>query len=164
MVNRLDAFESLKVGRKGFEQAIVDCIPGADLDFIKIIQHIEFCQGNLFNAVDFKRVFQAHHVEPAAAPRAAGCRPEFVADGAKAFADAVGVFRREGSVTDAGGVGLHDADNILDSSRRNPQPCARAAARRVGGGDKRICSMVDVEQRPLRPFGEDILFLSESGI
>ena len=34
---------------------------------------------------------------------------------------------REGSVADAGGVGLHNAEHLTDDQRREPQACAHAA-------------------------------------
>src|SRR5438552_1096988 len=57
-------------------------------------------------------------------------------------------------VSDARGVRLGDADDRVDGCRTDPGAHRSIARHRIGGGDVRIRSMVDVEQGPLGPLEE----------
>ena len=70
-------------------------------------------------------------VEPAAAAGAAGGGTELAAHGVEHVGD-FGALGRQRALADAGGVGLHHADDAVHAVRRNAGPGAGAAGRGVG--------------------------------
>src|SRR5690606_25945317 len=96
-------------------------------------------------------------VDPAAAARAAGGGAVFLAAVAQALADFVVEFGRERAAADAGGVGLADAQHVVDRIRADAGAGERAADGGVGTGDVGIGAVVDVEQGALGAFEQHLL-------
>ena len=107
-----------------------------------------------------------HRVEPAATALPAGDGAELVPALAEALAVGIVELGRERPGTDAGGVGLDDAEH--EPGRVRPQSAAARdrAADGVRAGDERISAVVHVEQHALRAFEQDaaagLLFFVET--
>src|SRR6185312_16822039 len=100
-------------------------------------------------------------VEPAAAARPAGDDAELLALLAERLADnGAHLVGRERAVADARGVGLADAEHVIDAVRPEAGAGRRLRGDRVRGGDVRISTVVDVEQRALRALEQDALSLA----
>ena len=67
------------------------------------------------------------------------------------------VLSGERTFSDAGGVGLGDADDLFDLAGRYTAACASTAGCRVGGSDKRISAVVDVQIGALGSFKKHAL-------
>ena len=91
-------------------------------------------------------------IKPAATSGTAGNRAEFVAAFGQAFAGVVEQFGGEGAGTDAGGVGLHDAEHIIQGLRRHARTGRGSACQTVGRSNKGISAVVNIQQRALRTF------------
>ena len=79
-----------------------------------------------------------------------------MADLAQRFAVLVEKLGRERAFADPGRVGFDDAPDIADLLRRDAGSGAGAAGDRVAARDERIGAVVDIEQRGLRAFAEDL--------
>ncbi len=66
-------------------------------------------------------------------------------------------FRGEGPPADARGVGLGDAEHVVDGARPDARAGGRLRRHRVRRGDERIGAVVDVEQRALGALEQDAL-------
>src|SRR4030043_1096464 len=55
----------------------IHAIPHTDLHLVKIVQHVEFGDGHLLDAIDPYGVVDHHRIEPAASSRSPGCGPVF---------------------------------------------------------------------------------------
>ena len=95
-------------------------------------------------------------VEPAAAPRPAGGGAELAAHAVEHVGD-LGVLGRQRPFADARGVGLHHADDAVHAVRRHARAGAGAARGGVRGGHERIGAVIDVQERALRAFEQDVL-------
>ena len=95
----------------------VDHVPGADFELFHSIQDIQLGQGDPVNAVDLDRLADQNAVKPAATPGAAGGSAEFLAAFAETAADVVGQFAGEGPTANTSGIGLGNAEDIIDGAR-----------------------------------------------
>ncbi len=103
------------------------------------------------------RVAQRDEVEPAATSAPASHGSVFAAKLDQAVAGLVFQLGRKRPGADAGDVRLRDPDDILDRCRADTRADQRSTGGRIGRGDEWIGAMVDVEQRPLGPFEENVL-------
>ena len=71
---------------------------------------------------------------------------------------------RERPLANARGVGLADAEHVVDRVRAEAGAGRRLRRHRVGRGDVRISAVVDVEQRALRALEQNALALAPLGI
>ena len=94
-------------------------------------------------------------IKPAAAAGAAGGGAEFAPHAVEQVGH-LRVLRRQRAFAHARGVGLDDADDAIHAMRRHPGTGAGAAGRGVGRGDERIGAVVDIEERALRAFKQNI--------
>ena len=112
---------------------VVDVAPepvaGADLEVLHLVEDVQLHQCDGPGAVDADCVAGHGGVEPAHAPGSAGHGAEFVTALANGVARRVGQLGREGTVADAGRIGLHDGQRLVDFGRRY----ARAGAGAPGG-------------------------------
>ncbi len=160
----LHQLERVKIRRKVLNLLLADGVSDANLDLIELVEHIEFCDCNLLDAVDAERILQTYHVQPATAARAACRRSEFAAGFAQKFSRAVVEFRWKWAIADAGRIRFHNADDGFNAVGGIPSPVQAPPLVGIGGGDEGIRAVVDVEQRSLCPFGEDIFLLLQGGI
>ncbi len=84
-----------------------------------------------------------------------------MAQAAQRVARLVEQLGREGAAAHARAVGLEDAVDLADAVRSHAQTRAGAGAHRVRGGDERIGTEIDVEQRALGTFGQHAAVLGQ---
>src|SRR5690606_29283036 len=101
-------------GGQVVEHLAVHPVADADLQRLQAVEHIQLGQGDAVDAVDGDRLAYQHGVEPAATTGPAGVDPDFPTDGGEVLAHRVVEFAGEGSLTDPGGVGLHDAQHVTN--------------------------------------------------
>ncbi|KAG0927778.1 hypothetical protein G6F31_017929 [Rhizopus arrhizus] len=111
------------------------------------------------NAVQADRALQRGAVEPAATTRATGRGTVLGAAVTDALADFVVQFGRERAAADAGGVGLGDAQHVVDRIGADAGTGQCATDGGVGAGDVRVGAVVDVQQCALRTFEQHALTL-----
>ena len=99
--------------------------------------------------VDLMRAPQRDGIEPAAAPFAAGGGAELLAARTELLTDVVEQLGRKRPGTDARGVGLGDAQHIMQFRRAHAGTARRRARAGVGRGHVRIGAMIDIQQRAL---------------
>jgi hypothetical protein len=131
----------------------------ADLELVHPVEDVELGDAQAGDTVDRHRALERDDVHPAAAPRTTRGGAEFLAALADAFANVVVQFGRERSAADARGVGLGDAEHVVDRIRADAGTGKRAAHRGVAGGDVGIGAVIDVEQGALRAFEQHLLAL-----
>lgn len=141
---------------------ILPFVGHCDFQGVETGEDVEHGEGEVGCAAEVGGVFDGDGVEVTAATRAAGGGAVLVTSVADAIADVVVLFGGEGACTDAGGVGLHDADEVLDGLRRHASAGEEAERRAVGGGDVGIGAVVDVEEGGVSAFEEDGLLRAES--
>ena len=124
-------------------------------------EHVELGERDFGEAVDPHRVAQRDPVEPAAAATAPGDGAELAADLDHALADLVVELGGERAAADPGDVRLGDTDDRSIAFGPIPDAGARTARRRVRRGHERVGAVVDVEQRALGTFEEDVLAVLE---
>src|SRR5690606_33310115 len=120
--------------------------------------------GELGEAVDHRRVTEGDEVEPSAAARPAGRGAKLVTGLPEQLAGFVEQLGRERPVANPGAVSLYDADDAVDLSRRYAEAGAASANRRVARRNVRVRAEVDVEQRSLGAFGEDVFAFLQRGV
>ena len=102
------------------------------------------------------RAAQRNRIEPAAAPPPPGNGAEFVADAGQILARVIEQFGRKGTRTDTRGVGLDDAQHLMQPPRSNTGTGRRAARGGCRGGHVRIGSKIHIEHRSLCAFEQHI--------
>src|SRR5207302_8574645 len=109
------------------------------------------------DAVQLEGALERGGVEPAGTARPASRRAELLAALAQQLADAVGELGGERAAADARGVGLGDAEHVMQVMR--PEAGARrcGAGDAVRRGDERISAGVDIEQAALRALEQEVL-------
>ncbi len=132
--------------------AAVVAIAGADLDFVQFVEHVQFGNGEIGEAVEHGGHAQHHNVEPAAASRSAGGGTVFASQLADIIAERLIEFRREGSHAYTGGVGLGNAQRPGDFGRPNAQAGAGAAGDGVGRSNVGIGAEIDIQHGALCAF------------
>ena len=100
-------------------------------------------------------------IQPAAAARAAGGRAVFLALLPEVLTQGAGQLREKWPVAHAGGVGLEDAQGLVNARGRDARTAGCAARRRVGTRDVGIGAEIDVEHARLGAFEQDALALVE---
>ena len=101
-------------------------------------------------------VAEHHEIEPAAPTGTTGDRAELLANPSERLAVVVEELGHEGAGADPGGVGLGDPDDTIDVARAESCSHACAARRGVGRRDVGVRAVVEVEERRLRTFEQDV--------
>mmetsp|Transcript_26706 Transcript_26706/g.39498 ORF Transcript_26706/g.39498 Transcript_26706/m.39498 type:complete len:291 (+) Transcript_26706:112-984(+) len=119
----------------------------ADFHFRQSRQHVEFGQIQRRHTVDESRVLHLRNIQPSATTRPAGGRAVLGTHLTQVHADAAGrvQFRREGSLSDAGAVGLDGAVNGTQFVGTDAQTRQHGADARIGRGHVRVGPKVDIE-------------------
>src|SRR5258708_2678585 len=131
-VHCLGIAEILGQQRRRRGQAAVDPVADADTNRIQLIEHIELGDAEQGAAAVNDGTPQGDRVEPAAASAPAGHRTEFVTHPRQILAVLVEKLRRKRSRTDAGGIGLDDAEHLVKPARTQ----TGAGGRSAGGGGR----------------------------
>src|SRR5438874_3297619 len=107
----------LRAGRQQCHPRSSDAIAGADSDRRQAVEDVELSDGQAVDAVQLEGSRQRRNVEPAATPRAAGDRPEFVAALGKTRADVVEELGRKRTGAHTRRVRLDDTENVVEHLR-----------------------------------------------
>jgi hypothetical protein len=102
-------------------------------------------------------LFKNDRIQPAAASPPARWWRQIPRRSLNPIADVVKQFGREGPGAHAGGVGLDDADDAIDIFRADAAAAAGIARGRIGGGDKGVGAVIDVQMGALGAFEQDLL-------
>src|SRR5690606_18767142 len=113
-VDRGDLFPALGVQRGVLGALAAVLVGDADLQLLHAVEHVELGDAQAGDAVDGHGALEGDDVHPAAAARAAGGGAVLGAAVADALADLVVQLGRERAAADAGGVGLGDAQHVVD--------------------------------------------------
>ena len=153
----------VRLRHRHFVKALtVDLIGHAHRDFVQIIEHVEFGQHVVGEAVDAACIAGDDRVKPAAATRPAGVHAEFPTLLLQVFAHVVKQLRRERTCTHAGGVGLHNSDHAVDAGGPDAGSNTGTAGCGVRGRDERVGSVVNIEHGRLAALHDDDLAVIES--
>ena len=135
-----------------------DAIAHANFDRLQRVQTVNVGDRQFINAVNHRRLARGYRVEPSTAPRAAGGCAELASHGVQQVGDLC-AFAGQRAFADAGGVRLHHAHHAVHAMRWHAGAGTGAARRRVGGRDKRIRAVIDVEESALCAFKQNIFLL-----
>ena len=160
LVDRLDAGLRPLRRRQMIERQPVEPVADADLELGQLVEHVELGERDAVDAGDLARLAHQAGVEPAAAARPPGHRAELDAALAEQPAGLVLELGRERPLAHPRGVGLGDAEHVVDRARAHAGAGRGLRRHGVRRGDERIGAVVDVEQRPLRAFEQDALALA----
>src|SRR6185312_13420305 len=155
-VDGLALVPAVRIQRRQLAALAPVFVGNADLDGGQAVEHVELGDRQAVDAVDLGGALERDQVDPAAAARTARAGAELVALLAQQLAHLVIEFGRERTAADAGGVGLADAQHVVDVLRTHAGAGQRAADGGVAGGDVRVGAVVDVQQRALRALVQDV--------
>src|SRR5690606_3030335 len=158
-VDRGDLLPALGVQRGVLGALAAVLVGDAHLQLLHAVEHVELGDAQAGDAVDGHRALEGDDVHPAAAARAAGGGAVLGAAVADALADLVVQLGRERAAADAGGVGLGDAQHVVDVLRAHAGAGQGTANGGVGAGDVRVGAVVDVQQRALGALEQHALAL-----
>ena len=156
-INRLNARLLGRIGGQIVNRLAVQHIAGANLNLVKAVQHIELGQRNAVNARRLDHLAHQHRIKPATAPLAPRHRAEFMAAFAQLLPDFIILLGRERPLAHPRGVGFGDAQHMIERGRAKPAAGRRLSGNGVGGGDKRICAVVNIKQHALRALKQNAL-------
>src|SRR5581483_8833380 len=157
LVHRLDAGQAFGADGRGIHGHAVDLVAGADAHRLHAVEDVELGDAQAGDAVVEDGAARGDGVEPAAAARAAGDGAVFVALVADGLADVVVQLGRERAGADAGGVGLDDAQHVVELARADAGAGGGAAGGGVAAGDVGIGAVVDVEHGALGALEQHIV-------
>ncbi|RMV57311.1 hypothetical protein ALP09_04765 [Pseudomonas amygdali pv. lachrymans] len=168
LVDRTQTQVAVGVSRCVDDRAFFVLVADADVDGLKTVKHVQLGQAQARDAVDFDGATQDDGIEPAATTSATGGSAELVATLGQESTDIVEQLGRERTRTHTRGVGLGDAQNVIQVHRTKTRTGSDTASSGVGAGDVRISTVVDVQQRTLGTFEHDVLavathFMQRSG-
>src|SRR5690606_6066398 len=158
-VDRRDLFPALRIERRVFGALAAVLVGDADLELLHAVEHVELGDAQAGDAVDGHGALERDDVDPAAAARAPRRCAVLGAAIADALADLVVELGGERAAAHARGIGLGDAEHVVDRIGAHARAGQRAADGGVGAGDVGIGAVVDVEQRALRAFAQHALAL-----
>ncbi|MCY1204318.1 hypothetical protein D9M72_158440 [compost metagenome] len=159
-VDRRAALDLVRAHRQDVGGFAVEFVAGAQLELLEAVEHVQLGDAQARQAVDLRRALEQRGVEPAATAAAAGGHALFGAHGAHVVA---GGARRgpvelggERTAAHAGAVGLGDAQHVVQHARAHARTGGGVAGHAVARGDVRVGAVVDVEQRALRAFEQQV--------
>src|SRR5690606_1757853 len=158
-VHRTDFFELIGTGRYVNGVTVLVFVTHAHLDGVQAIQHVQLGQADGVDGVYADGVFYQHGIEPATTTGTAGGGAFFVTHGLQVFADAVKQLSRERARTHAGGISLGDPQNLIQIQRAYAGTGGHTTSGGVGRGNKRIRTVVDVQQCALGTFEHNVAAL-----
>src|SRR5690606_31586254 len=141
----------------GFQYGAVSvAVAHTDLDHIQAVEHVQLGQAQATDAVDLNCAAQDYGIEPAATAGATGSRTELVATLGQTLTDVIEQLSGERTRTYPGGVGLGDAQHVIQVQGTETGTGSRTASRGVGAGHVGIGTMVDVQQGALGTLEHDV--------
>src|SRR5690606_17160276 len=113
-VHRHALVPALRVERRVLGLLAAVLVADAHLQGRHAVEDVELGDAQPADAIDRDRALERDDIDPAAAAGAAGGGAVFLAAVADALADLVVQLGRERASADAGGVGLGDAEHVVD--------------------------------------------------
>src|SRR5512145_117043 len=157
LVARVAAFQLFGADRQNLGKVALELVADADLYRVDPVEYVELGDAQAGDAVQLDRALERRSVEPAGAPRPAGGGAEFLSALAQVLPDVVRELGRERPAADARRIRLCNADHIVQVVRADARAGRRGAGDAVRRGDERVRAVVDVEERALRAFEEQVL-------
>ena len=116
--NRLNLSQNVQACRNAFENLIANLVANAHFNLRHIVEDIQTGNCQIIQAVQACAVTQHESIQPAAATRTTGYGAVFMAGFADLVAGAVCIQQLgdEGTFTNAGGISLNYADNMVDEA------------------------------------------------
>lgn len=114
LVLNFDSSEIVKIGGETLDLLAVQDVLGGDLDFLKLVEDIQFGQVQTGVTVNEGRVSHDDQVEPTTTTSSTSGDTPLGSDFLQVNTDVVQLLRGEGTTTNSGGVGLDDTDDLLD--------------------------------------------------
>ena len=164
LVNGLHALHAAASGGHVGDFLAVHFVADADRDLVQFVEHVELSDDQRVDAIHRGGVAGERNVEPAAAARATRHRAELFAHLADLFAERAVVFAGEGSGTDAGDVGLGDADDAVDFGGRHAGAGTGAAGGGAGRGDEGVSAVVNVQHGSLGTLEQNTLAIANGAV
>ena len=135
-------------------------VRGRDLQLPDAAQLVELRKEDIAERIEPRRVPQQHAVEPTHAPLPSGhraeLRAEFAANAAEAVGDVALDLRWERTGADARAVRFRRTDDSIHGARPDAGSGEDAGRDRLRRRNERIGAVIDVEQRPLRAFQQNV--------
>ena len=135
----------------------VQLVVGADGDFVQIAQHVQLGQGDVGRGLYLNAVAGGNKVDGADPAGTAGLRavlkaslPKGVCFGTEHFAD-------EGAFAHAGGVGFHNADDLVDLGGGQTGTHRSVGGNGIGRGGVGVDAVVQIPQSTQLGFKQDFL-------
>ena len=157
LVNR-DSVVELRLGEWHFVVThAINVVSDTNRNLTDTGQDVQLGDEQIRETVDARGVASQHRIVPTTAALTAGVDSDLTAGGLEVLAPLVEQLRRERASTDAGGVGLHDAQHRSDLRRADAGAHAGTTSGWVRGGHERVGAVVDVEHGGLAALHEDVL-------
>ena len=135
----------------------VQLVVGADGDFVQIAQHVQLGQGDVGCGLHLNAIAGGYQIDGADPAGTAGLRtvlearlPEGVRFGTEHLTD-------EGAFAHAGGVGFHNADDLVDLGGGQTGTHRGVSGDGVGGGGVGVNAVVQIPQSTQLGFKQDFL-------
>lgn len=145
------------VGNEFVDHFPVQLVVGADGDFVQIAQHVQLGQGDVGRGLHLNAVAGGNKVDGADPAGTAGLRavlearlPEGVRFGTEHLTD-------EGAFAHAGGVGFHNADDLVDLGGGQTGTHRSVGGNGIGRGGVGVDAVVQIPQRAQLGFKQDLL-------
>ena len=133
----------------------IDLIGGAGLDGVEAIEDIALHHDELGDTIDHDAVAQGYQVDPTATALTTSDCTILMAEVTDALARLVEQLGGEGTGTDTGAVGLHDAIDLANLVGTNAQTGAGSGTDGVAGSDEGIGTEIDIEHGALSALAEN---------
>src|SRR5690606_9524840 len=158
-VHRTDFLKLISAGRYVNGVTVLVFVTHAHFDCFQTIQYVQLGQADGVDGVPADGVFHQHRIEPATAAFTAGGGAFFLTYGRQVLADFVEQLGRERTRTHAGGVSLGNTQNLIQIQRAYAGTGGHTTSGGVGRGNKRIRTVVDVQQCALGTFEHNVAAL-----
>jgi hypothetical protein len=151
-------------GELGDLSAVAQAVGNTDRELREARENVELRQCERRDPVHPDRVAKRDEIEPPAAPLAPGHRSEFAAEVTHALLVRAFDLRRERSLADSRHVRLRDAEDPVDPVGADTDSGGSVAGDRVRRRDERICAVVEIEERSLRTFQQNLAPLVQGAV
>src|SRR5690606_19869060 len=137
--------------------AVRSLVADTHLHRFQTVQNVQLGQADTGHTVDLDGMAQRHRIKPATTTGTTCGGPHFVPLDRQVLAHVVKQFGRERAGTYPGGVSLGNTQHVVQIQRAKTGAGSGAASGGIGGSHVRIGTQVDIQQRALRAFEQDVL-------
>ncbi len=160
-VDRFAALDLVGIEREHVTPFAVEHITHTGADGRQAVEHIELGDAQPRHAVDDDRPLERRNIQPATAARTPRHCAELLTHAGEVMPHAArlrgGQLRREGAAAHPGGVRLGNAQHIVQHAGADARSCRGRTGHAIARSHEGISTVVDVEQRALRPFKEQAI-------